>query len=130
MSDNGHVAELDSQVSPEMNIDIIETTDENGQIHIFEKIEEYEMDNQRYALLIYQGDDEEDEPEEDLGYDEEIVVMRIMKDVDQATEIFEAIEDEAEFQKVVKMIEESGFSDQPEFDYDLITEPESDAKAE
>ncbi len=114
MPENGQMAE--------MTIDVIETTDENGQVHIFEKVEEYEVDGKRYALLIYQGDDEEEEPEEDPGYDEEIVVMRIVKD--EETEVFEAIDDEAEFQKVVKAIEESGFSTQPDFDFDIVTEAE------
>ncbi len=119
MSENGHMTQ--------MTIDVIETTDENGQVHIFEKVEEYEWNDQRYALLIYQGDDEE-ESDEDTDYDEEIVVMRIVKDDD--VEVFEAIDDEDEFQGVVKMIEASGFSNQPDFDFELMTEDDESDKSD
>jgi len=135
MTDNGHIS-----------ADIIETTDEHGQVHLFEKVDEYEIDNQRYALLVYQGAGEDEDESEldtnpesaeteehahgcgnpscdedhDNGYDEEIVVMRII--TDGADEVFEAIEDEDEFQRVVKHIEEAGFSDDTEIAFDLMTE--------
>ena len=89
--------------------DIIETTDEEGTVHVFEKIQELEIDGQDYALLIYKGneyeaDSEESEGAEDEeGYDEEVVVMRITQE--DGEEVFEAIEDEAEFERVVAFIE-------------------------
>jgi hypothetical protein len=94
--------------------DIVETTDEDGQVHIFEKIDEYELDGKRYALLIYQGGEEDEEKEESAeeGYEEEVVVMRVVHEPDG--DVFEAIEDEAEFERVVKYIEEAGAEDDDE----------------
>lgn len=86
--------------------DIIETTDEDGKVHIFEKISDLEIDGQEYALLIYKGDsiDEEgaEKPQEE-GYEEEVVVMKISYEDGQ--EVYEAIEDEDEFNKVVAFID-------------------------
>lgn len=100
-SENGVYAETD----------IIETTDEDGQVHVFEKVSELEVDGQEYALLIYKGNQpeevegEEDKEEDDSaeGYEEEVVVMRISYEDGQ--EVYEAIEDEAEFEKVVAFID-------------------------
>lgn len=102
--------------------DVIETTDEEGNVHIFEKVDEYEFDGKTYALLVYQGGDADDDEEaegghqhgpgcshgsaeegDDEGYDEEIVVMRI--GYEGGEQIFEAIDDEDEFQRVVAYIE-------------------------
>lgn len=109
--------------------DFIETTDEEGNVHVFEKIDEYEVEGELYALLIYQpGDDknaspngshphepedEEDDEEEDDdegGYDEEVIIMKITKD-DDGAQVFEAIDDEEEFQRVVKFIEKAASTD-------------------
>lgn len=84
--------------------DIIETTDEDGQVHIFEKISELEVEGQEYALLVYKGNDYAEKPEgADESEDEEVVVMRITYEDGQ--EVYEAIEDEAEFERVVAYIE-------------------------
>lgn len=91
--------------------DIIETTDEDGQVHVFEKISELEVDGQEYALLIYKGNEPDEEVEEgeeadedaEEGYEEEVVVMRITYEDGQ--EVYEAIEDEEEFEKVVAFID-------------------------
>lgn len=99
MSDNGHYTP-----------DIITTEDEEGKIHQFEKVDELEIDGQQYALLIYlgSGDDlesiekDKDDDDED-GDDEEVVVMRVS--MEDGAEVFEAIEDEDEFEKVVQFIE-------------------------
>lgn len=81
--------------------DIIETTDEDGTVHVFEKIQELEVEGQEYALLIYKGN--EYKPSEEPEEDEEVVVMRLSYEDGQ--EVFEAIEDEAEFERVVAYIE-------------------------
>lgn len=88
--------------------DIIETTDEDGQVHVFEKISELEVDGQDYALLIYKGNEAEEGAEEkaeseEEGYEEEVVVMRIT--FEDGQEVYEAIEDEEEFEKVVAFID-------------------------
>jgi hypothetical protein len=98
-TDNGIYAETD----------IIETTDEEGTVHVFEKVKELEIEGQEYALLIYKGneyeEDEEGAESEDgeEGYDEEVVVMRITHE--DGEEVYEAIEDETEFERVVAFIE-------------------------
>jgi hypothetical protein len=83
---------------------IVETTDDEGQVHLFEKVDEFELEGQQYALLIYLGSGDEEEEGKEEGYDEEIVVMRVSRDTDG--EVYEAIEDEAEFERVVQFIEE------------------------
>jgi predicted dehydrogenase len=98
-TDNGIYAETD----------IIETTDEEGTVHVFEKVKELEIEGQEYALLIYKGNEyEEDEDaaeseDGEEGYDEEVVVMRITHE--DGEEVYEAIEDETEFERVVSFIE-------------------------
>jgi uncharacterized protein YrzB (UPF0473 family) len=86
--------------------DIIETTDEEGQVHIFEKISDLEIDGQEYALLIYKGnsvEEEDDAKAQEEGYEEEVVVMKISYEDGQ--EVYEAIEDEDEFNRVVAYID-------------------------
>ncbi len=104
MIENGRASENGSYVET----DIIETTDEDGQVHVFEKVSELEVDGQDYALLIYKGNQAEDQEDEEAkegeeGYEEEVVVMRITYEDGQ--EVYEAIEDEAEFEKVVAFID-------------------------
>jgi hypothetical protein len=93
--------------------DIIETTDEDGQIHIFEKVSELEVGGQDYALLIYKGtgDEEGADVEKEEGHDEEVVVMRISQE--EGLEVYEAIEDETEFERVVAFIENMDDEDSP-----------------
>lgn len=124
---------------------LIETTDEQGQIHLFEKVDEYEIDDQRYALLVYQGQKvngvlQKPEPEahehgpncshgHDHGHDdddddaEEIVIMRIGQDPD-GTDVFESIDDDDEFEKVVSWLEEN--SDMMD-GVDILDLPEEEA---
>ncbi|MDX2084569.1 MAG: DUF1292 domain-containing protein [Candidatus Melainabacteria bacterium] len=97
--------------------EIVQTTDEDGQVHYFEKVEELEVDGQQYALLIYQGTEEEfekmeangkapggdgDEDDEE-GYEEEIILMRISKEDD--ADVYEPIDDQGEFEKVLRHLE-------------------------
>jgi hypothetical protein len=103
----------DDQVSEQIqSIDVVETTDEDGQVHYFEPVEEFDIDDQLYALLIYQGktlepDEDEPEDEDEDGYEEEFVVMRVIMDDDGR--LYESIEDEEEFEKVVKALENLDF---------------------
>lgn len=112
---------------------IIETTDEEGRIHMFEKVDEYDIDDKRYALLIYQGEQKDgvlskpelkdNEPEkhehvhgeqcnhhhnhdDDDEDAEEIVIMRIGQDPD-GTDVFESIDDDTEFNDVVDWLEKN-----------------------
>ncbi len=86
-------------------VDVVETTDEDGNVHYFEPIDEFEVDGNLYALLIYQGTSLE-APEEE-GYDEEFVVMKVTMDGEER--IYESIEDEAEFNKVIAELENMDF---------------------
>lgn len=89
--------------------EIIETTDEDGAVHLFEKVDEFEVDEQRYALMIYLGEQDEDgkvpalPSEEGDGYEEEVLAMRIVRENDM--DVFESIDDETEFNRVVKFLE-------------------------
>ncbi|MFN3429918.1 MAG: DUF1292 domain-containing protein [Candidatus Sericytochromatia bacterium] len=72
--------------------DIVTLVDEEGKSHDFQVVDVIEVEDKEYALLL--PADSED-PEQ-----EEVLVLRIEEDR------FEMIEDEAEFQKVVKVLEE------------------------
>lgn len=72
--------------------DIVTLVDEEGKNHDFQVVDIIEVDDREYALLL--PADSED-PEQD-----EVLVLRFEEDR------FEMIEDEAEFQKVVKVLEE------------------------
>ncbi|MEB3246201.1 MAG: hypothetical protein VKJ06_09505 [Vampirovibrionales bacterium] len=109
---------------PDEDIELVETTDEAGLVHYFEKVEEVDFEGQRYALLIYRGNeqdgfkgaDDAEKPEHvhgegcshehddaEGGYDEEVVLMRVI--VEDGTDVYEAIEDDDEFNKVLTYIE-------------------------
>jgi Protein of unknown function (DUF1292) len=99
--------------------DVVETTDEDGKVHYFEKVEEVDVDGTQYALLIYQGGDDEDEASDDEdGFEEEYVVMKVLQDEDGA--VYEYIDDEAEFKKVVKALEAL------DYDFDLSEDDDDD----
>ncbi|MEB3285239.1 MAG: DUF1292 domain-containing protein [Candidatus Sericytochromatia bacterium] len=72
--------------------DIVTLVDEEGKNHDFQVVDIIEVDSKDYALLL--PADAED-PEQ-----EEVLVLRFLEDR------FEMIEDEAEFQAVVKKLEE------------------------
>lgn len=72
---------------------IIETVDENGNVVKFELFDIVEVDEKEYALLL--PADEEDA--------DEVVLMRISKDGEEY--LFETIDDDAEFEKVAKYVE-------------------------
>ena len=93
----------------EEEVQIVQTTDEEGNIHLFEKLDELEVEGKEYALLIYRGQHEggsalpvQIEVNEDE--DEEVIVMRLTHDEDGA-EVYENIDDEKEFDKVAAYIQ-------------------------
>ena len=73
---------------------LIETVDEEGNIVKFELFDIVEVDDQEYALLL---------PAESDLEDEEVVLMRLTKDGEDY--LFEAIEDDEEFDRVSEYIE-------------------------
>ena len=80
----------------EMEEQLIETIDEEGNIINFELIDIIDMDGQEYGLLLPK---ENDDPEEE----KEVVLMRLTKEGEEY--IFEMIEDDEEFNKVVDYID-------------------------
>ena len=85
---------------------VVETTDEDGNVHYFEPVEEFEIEGNLYALLVYQGDSLE-VPDAETGYDEEFVVMKVTLEGEER--VYESIEDEDEFNKVVEQLENMDF---------------------
>lgn len=73
---------------------IIETIDENGEIVNFELFDIVEVEDKEYALLL-PADSKED--------NDEVILMRLTKEGEEY--LFEAIEDDAEFDRVSEYIE-------------------------
>jgi len=90
---------------------VIYTTDEEGVEHCFQMIDMIEVDEQMYGLLLYLGEEEEAEKKDD-GYDEEFVIMRIIEE--NGEQIFESIENDEEFEKVVAFVEKMGDEEEDE----------------
>lgn len=76
---------------------IIETIDEDGNVVKFELIDIVEVESKEYALLYPIGAEAVEEAED------EIVLMKLIKD--EEGYLFEAIEDDDEFETVSKFIE-------------------------
>ena len=81
---------------------IIKTQDENGKIYNFEFIDILDFEGQEYGLLMY-IDEENDSVSKDEQNEEEVVIMKLIKNNDNY--IFETIDDDKEFEKVVAYLE-------------------------
>lgn len=81
----------------EMEEQLIETIDEEGNVINFELIDIVEMDGQEYGLLLPKEENDDSEEEK------EVVLMRLTKEGDEY--VFEMIEDDEEFNKVVEFID-------------------------
>ena len=76
---------------------MIETVDEEGNVINFQLIDIIEMEGKEYALLLpHENDDSEEE-------EKEVVLMRLIKEGEEYT--FDMIEDDDEFNKVVDYID-------------------------
>lgn len=73
---------------------LIETIDENGKVVNFELFDIIEFEGKEYALLL---------PADSDNDDDEVVLMKLTKDGEDY--LFEAIEDDEEFDKVSEYIE-------------------------
>jgi hypothetical protein len=82
---------------------IIQTTDENGEVHNFKMVEVVEVNKKEYGLFEYIDDEKSAKSSEE--FEEELIVMRIVTK-DNST-FFEYIEDEDEFTAVLDFIEEN-----------------------
>lgn len=100
---NEHNLEQDTDLLME-NPPVIFTTDEEGNNHQFQMVDMIEVDAKSYALLLYLGqDDEQAKALEESGEEPELVVMRIIQEGED--QVFEMIEDEAEYEKVLQYLE-------------------------
>lgn len=81
------------------NEQIIETVDEEGNVVKFELIDIVTVDEIEYGLLLPVGAEEDEDEDEE----EEVVLMKLKKEGEEF--IFEAIEDDEEFEKVVEYIQ-------------------------
>lgn len=79
---------------------LIETVDDEGNVINFELFDIVEFEDKEYALLL---------PAETQNDDDEVVLMRLVKDGEDY--LFEAIEDDEEFDKVTEYIENLDDSD-------------------
>lgn len=73
---------------------LIETIDDNGEVVNFELFDIIEFEGQEYALLL---------PADSNDDNDEVVLMRLTKEGEDY--LFEAIEDDEEFNKVSEYIE-------------------------
>ena len=74
---------------------------EDGHSYSCQILDIFEFDNQEYALLLKMGDVKSDSAEEEEG---SLVIMRLIQRVDQS--IFQTIESDDEFERVVAHVEE------------------------
>lgn len=84
----------------EKNENIIETIDDEGKNVSFELLDVITVDDKEYALLL-----PADFPEDYEGDNDEAVIMRLKKEGEEFS--FEAIEDDEEFEKVARYVEEA-----------------------
>lgn len=84
----------------EMDEQLIETIDDEGNIINFELIDIVEVDGQEYGLLLPA---DEEQKNDDSDEEKEVVLMRLTKEGEEY--IFEMIEDDSEFNKVVEFID-------------------------
>lgn len=88
-------------MSKEEEKQLIETIDENGKVVNFELFDIIEFEGKEYALLL-PADSDNDE--------DEVVLMHLTKDGEDY--LFEAIEDDEEFDKVSEYIENLANADE------------------
>ncbi len=84
----------------EINPEIIEIADDEGNIILFEVLDRIETDNAKYVALlpVYENEDENADEEEELI---------ILKAIEEENEIFlEPIEDDKEFDEIGAIFEE------------------------
>ncbi len=83
----------------ELESNIIQTKDENGDTQSFELVDVFKVNDKDYAALIRVNDDGSPIDSEE----EELILMRLIEEEDNYT--FEEIEDDDEFNAVVDAFE-------------------------
>jgi len=97
-------------MSEEYGNDFVTLTDEDGTEYEFEIIRELDFEGEHYAALLPVCDDEDCDHE-----DEDVYIVRVTEE--DGEEIFEIIEDDAEFDRVSAAFE-SAFEQDDEDDED------------
>jgi hypothetical protein len=93
---------MDKFENLDLESQVIQTEDEEGNLHNFELIDIIEVDNQEYGILLYVDEETTTEDAEE-SEEQELAIMRLVKEGDGY--VFETIEDEAEFEKVSTFVE-------------------------
>ncbi len=84
----------------ELESNIIQTKDENGELQSFELVDVFTVNDKDYAALIRVSEDGTPLEKEE---EEELILMRLIEEEDSYT--FEEIEDDDEFNAVVDAFE-------------------------
>lgn len=92
---------MNNEAQTEQNEAMITLEGEDGHSYSCQILDIFEFDNQEYALLLKMGDAKGDSPEEEEG---SLVIMRLIQREDQS--IFQTIESDDEFERVVAHVEE------------------------
>ncbi len=78
---------------------LLSLTDEDGLEHLFEVVDEGEIDDISYlAVLPYEND-----PQKELETDATLLIMRLAQEEEGEDSCFDIVEDEAELAKVMRM---------------------------
>ena len=97
-------AQLDGAEMEETEALFVTLTDEDGVEQTFQLVQTVEVDGKQYGVLVAADEDMEETGEEADEEDEgDILILRVTEE--NGEEYFEEIEDDAEFQKVVKYLE-------------------------
>ncbi|HNX13778.1 MAG TPA: DUF1292 domain-containing protein [Oscillospiraceae bacterium] len=107
-------------MSEEYGNDFVTLTDEDGTEYEFEIIRELELDGEHYAALLPVCNDDECDHDHD---DEDVYIVRVIEE--NGEEIFEIIEDDAEFERVSAAFE-AAFEEEPESDEDEDEDKDAD----
>lgn len=108
-------------MNEEYGNDFVTLTDEDGTEYEFEIIRELEIDGERYAALLPVCTEEECDHNDDD--DEDVYIVRIIEE--NGEEIFEIIEDDAEFERVSAAFEVA-FEEDEDSESDDETDEEDD----
>ncbi|MDR3614022.1 MAG: DUF1292 domain-containing protein [Candidatus Obscuribacterales bacterium] len=95
---------------------VITLEGEDGHSYSCQILDIFEFDNQEYALLLKMGEPEKTEEAEAADDEGSLVIMRLVQRDDQS--IFQTIESDEEFERVVKHVEELAAAAEEEHSHD------------
>lgn len=100
---------MNDEIQPQPQEATITLEGEDGQVYSCQILDIFEFEKQEYALLLKAGDKEakrEENSKEETNEDDEgaLVIMRLVQRDEQS--IFQTIESDEEFERVVQHVEE------------------------